>query len=612
MPARPQRIALLRCQPQRQRQCRQLQAQQQGQREGVQAHVPQYRHARPLPEPRTLTLGFLAIGRRPRAGQHGAMSSPTVERLHQVLLWPLRLLRGGEARELRRPWEWLLRQPDNPWREVADEYTGDAEAFHERHYQEFLTFLPYVQRVLFGEGRSRHQPDDGLGDSGMKTLRRHDVASVELQTGPDAPLLRLAVEHIDLIFFYDIDLVLLNVELRGESLGLTQVQELLYRMGRAYPGGWDAAGEPLHSLHRCRFLAADGQLLAENDTHDAARFIQHVQAHRAPRIAAHWAWLLQPLHPDHGDPGERPGELRYRQVEYHRMPVMAWLALDDPTKLTRADFVRLGLMTGAGSDLPYGDVYLKDFEAEHCWDRFWTPHGASPHTRYLCCGHALVVLGRADSEFFACRRRGVLAQFRHAQFLLFVLTHFQKAALLVFADRLVEALRKLNVNDADKVRAFKREIRSAFEGFLRFTHRYWFHEVSEQSQSKALYRLLQHHLDVEPLYAEVKTRIADMAQYLETDNVRRQANTVVRLTVVTIFGLVGTITTGFLGMNLLAESEAPLWQRLLWFTATLSGALAITAYTIIKSKKLSDFLDTLSDERLTLREKLASLSALWR
>ena len=93
---------------------------------------------------------------------------------------------------------------------------------------------------------------------------------------------------------------------------------------------------------------------------------------------------------------------------------------------------------------------------------------------------------------------------------------------------------------------------------------------------------------------------------------RRQANTVVRLTVVTIFGLVGTITTGFLGMNLLAEGDAPLWQRLLWFTATLSGALAITAYTIIKSKKLSDFLDTLSDERLTLREKLASLSALWR
>ena len=38
------------------------------------------------------------------------------------------------------------------------------------------------------------------------------------------------------------------------------------------------------------------------------------------------------------------------------------------------------------------------------------------------------------------------------------------------------------------------------------------------------------------------------------DSLRRQANTVVRLTVVTILGLIGTITTGFLGMNLLAEA----------------------------------------------------------
>lgn len=543
------------------------------------------------------------------ARQHAGMEPVHVERLHQVLLWPLRLLRSEEVRALRRPWEWLALQPDSPWREVADEYTGDAEAFHERHYQEFLTFLPYVQRVLFGEGRSAHQCADGLGDSGMKTFRRNDVAAVEMQTQPNAPVRRLEVEHIDLIFFYDIDVVLLNVELQGQDLRLDEVQEILYRSGRAYPGGWDASGEPLHALHRCRFLDNAGRVLAESDTRDPEPFIRHVQAHRAPRVAAHWAWLLQPLQPDHG---EHPAALRYRQVEYHRMPVMAWLAVDDPTRLTRADFVRLGLVAGAGTDLPYGEAYLRHFEAEHCWDRFWTPHGAAPHTRYLSCGHALVVLGRADAPYFTCRQRGVLAQFRHAQFLLFVLTHFQKAALLVFADRLVEALRNLNVSDTEKVRVFKREIRAAFEGFLRFTHRYWFHEVSEQSQSKALYRLLQQHLDVEPLYAEVKTRIADMAQYLETDNVRRQANTVVRLTVVTIFGLVGTITTGFLGMNLLAEAEAPLWQRAAVFALTLGGALWVTAYTIAKSKKLSDFLDALSDERLGWRHKALALWRVWQ
>jgi len=538
------------------------------------------------------------------------MTAARVECLHQVLLWPLRLLRSGAAVHSRRPWEWLQAQADSPWRELLDEYTGDPEKFHERHYQEFLTFLPYVQRVLFGEGRSPHQADDCLGESGMKTFRRHDVAAFEVVTQPGRAPLRLQVVHIDLIFFYDIDTVLLNVELRGENLALPEVQELLYRLGRAYPAGWDGQGLPLHCLAESRFLAADGRVLVESDTREREPFIQHVQARRAPRIAAHWAWLLRPLVPDHG---EAAGPLRYRQVEYYRMPVMAYLALDDPLKLSRADFVRLGLVCGAGDgQLPYGEAHLQEFEARHCWDRFWCAQGAAPHTRYISCGHALVVLGSARHEFFTHRERGVLAQFRHQHFLLFLLVHFQKAALLMYSDRLVDALRRLNVGDPENVRIFKREIRSCFEGFLRFTHRYWFLDVSEQVQARTLHRMLLQHLDVQPLYAEVKRRIEDMAQYLETDNVRRQASTVVRLTVVTIFGLVGTITTGFLGMNLLAEAEAPLWQRLLVFGGTLVATLWLTAYTIIKSKRLSDFLDALSDERLGLLDKARAFGGVWR
>jgi hypothetical protein len=543
------------------------------------------------------------------------MSEPVrVERLHQSLLWPLRLLRSGAAQRLRRPWEALQALPGHPWREQADEYTGQADAFHERHYQEFLTFLPYVQRVLFGEGRRPGQAADSLGESGMKTFRRTDVAAVRVQTHAEAAPITLQVVHIDLVFFYDIDCALLNVELTGTGLALPQVQELLYRLGRAYPAGWDDQGHPLHSLWDCAWLDAEGRELARSDARERERFIQHVQQRRAPRVAAHWAYLLQPLVPDMDDDSAAP--LRYRQIEYYRMPVMAFLAVDDPTRLSRADFVRLGLVTGAAApgsqDLPYGEAHLADFEQRYCWDRFWCAQGAAPHTRYLCCGHALVVVGRADATFFGCRDRGVLAQFRHQHFLLFLLVHFQKAALLLYSDRLVEALRRLNIADPDNVRAFKREIRSAFEGFLRFTHRYWFHEVSEQAQARALYGLLHQHLQVQALYGEVKTRIGDMAQYLETDSIRRQANTVVRLTVVTIFGLVGTITTGFLGMNLLSESEAPMAHRLAVFGLTLLVTCAITVVTIVKSKRLSDFLDALSDERLSSLDKLKSLAAVWR
>ena len=173
-------------------------------------------------------------------------------------------------------------------------------------------------------------------------------------------------------------------------------------------------------------------------------------------------------------------------------------------------------------------------------------------------------------------------------------------------------MKNLDVGDADSVRKFKRSIRASFEGFLRFTHRYWFHEVSEQAQVRALSHLCTTHLGLDPLYAEVKERVADMNSYLDADSLRRQANTVVRLTVVTILGLIGTVTTGFLGMNLLAEAEAPWGRKLLIFVVTFVLTSVLTFYTMGKSKGLSDFLDALSNERLTVWMKLKALATVWR
>jgi hypothetical protein len=425
----------------------------------------------------------------------------------------------------------------------------------------------------------------------------------------DAPV-RLDVVHVDLYFFYDVDVVILNVEVSAEGLNLGQAQELLYRFGRAYPAGWDAEGRALHSLDSLQWLAVDGRVLAQSDTRERDAFLAHVSEHRAPRVAGHWAFVLEPLVADHSGHG---GALRYRQIEYYRMPMMAYLALDEPRDLTRADFIRLALVTGAAERdaLPYGEQHLADFEQRYCYDRFWADAGAAPNTRYLCNGHALVVIGDAQSEFYGCRDRGVLAQFRHQHFLLFLIAHFQKAALLMFSDRLVEALKRLDVSRPESVKRFKRLIRESFESFLRFTHRYWFHEVSEQAQVRALFQLCATHLGLDPLYREVKERIADMNGYLDADSLRRQANTVVRLTVVTIFGLIGTVTTGFLGMNLLAEADAPLWKKLWIFAVVFVVTSVLTVYTMSKSKRLSDFLDALSEERLSAWAKLKALVAVW-
>ncbi len=553
-------------------------------------------------------------------------AAPTVRHFRQVLLWPLRLMPVPGAAQ-RRPWQVLRDLGEaSPWREVVDEYTGGAGDFHERHYNEFVTFLPYVQRFLYGEGRTPQGVAAGRDEGPpMRVFRRHDIAKVRAVTRPGEAALTLDIVHVDLYFFFDVDVVLLNMEVSADNLSLAQAQELLYRFGRAYPAGWDDQGLALHCLHSVEWLAADGTVLAQSDAQQRDAFLSHVGARRSPRIAAHWAYVLQPLISDHSD---APGVLRYRQIEYYRMPLMGYLSLDEPRSLTRSDFIRLGLVTGADrsetlgaadaasvmnnlQNLPYAEQHLADFERRYCYDRFWADAGAAPNTRYLCSGHSLVVVGDARSSFYGCRDRGVLAQFRHQHFLLFMIAHFQKASLLMFSDRLVEALKGLDVGDAASIRRFKRAIRHSFEGFLRFTHRYWFHEVSEQVQVRALFHLCSNHLGLDPLYSEVKERMADMSSYLDADSLRRQANTVVRLTVVTILGLIGTVTTGFLGMNLLAEADAPVGRKLAWFVVVFFATIALTFYTMAKSKPLSDFLDAVSDERLSVWAKLKTLAAVW-
>ena len=530
-----------------------------------------------------------------------------VRHFRQALLWPLQLVSMRSQDPHARHWELL--SEDSPWREVIDEYTGDPENFGERHYNEFVSFLPYVQRFLYGEGRSQ-RGGAGIG-SPMRVFRRHDMVAVRMVTSPGVAPITLRIKHIDLYFFYDLDVALLNVEVFADGLRLVQAEEVMYRFGRAYPAGWTPDGQALHCLHQLEWLGAEGRVLAASDAQQRELFLSHVAQHRAPRTATHWAFVLAPLVNEHS---EREGDLRFRQIEYHRMPMMAYLAVDAPRTLDRTDFIRLGLVTGASqhdATLPFADSYLADFERRFCYDRFWADAGAAPNTRYLCNGHSLVVIGDATSEYYRCAERGVLAQFRHQHFLLFLIAHSQKSALLIFSDGLSRAMRDLDVSDPASVRRFKRSIRLTFEGFLRFTHRYWFHAISDQAHVHALFRLCSSHLGLDPLYAEVKDRVADMSSYLDADSLRRQANTVVRLTVVTMFGLIGTVTTGFLGMNLIAAADEPLPLRVLGFGIVAVLTAALTFYTIVKSRRLSDFLDALSDERLSMWTKMKAFASVW-
>ena len=528
----------------------------------------------------------------------------TVRHFRSIVLWPLQLMPVRPGEQVQRHWESLdACSGDSTWQPITDEFGGDPASFHERHYKEFVTFLPYVQRILYGAAAGQEAATTRKSRS-LHVYRRDDLQRVRVTLRHGEQPRTLMVDRVLLCFFLDADIAVMAFEMHTDDLPLRAVQDILLRFGRAYPGFWDSCGDGGNCPQQVEWLGADGTVLARSDFGAREHYLAFAAQHRTPRIAAHWEFLLRPLALE--CPGETAG-LRYRQLEFHRMPQMAYLGLDDPAQLTRADFVRLGLAVGPGEpdELPYSEAALADFEKEYCDDRFWGRPGARvpADTRILTTRVVMAFVGCSRDKFYSGRETGLLSQFRRQYFLMFLMAHFQNAALVSMADELAVAMDHLTVGDTESVRRFKRTIRQMVEVFLRFTHRYAFTDMSNQMIAHDVFIRLRRVLGNESLYQQVRREVMDMGAYLDSDSARRQANTVLRLTVVTVFGLVGTVATGFLGMNLLDEGDSSLARRTLILAATSLGALLLTAFGIVRSKQLADFLDALSDERVHWRAK---------
>jgi hypothetical protein len=97
-----------------------------------------------------------------------ARTDPNVAHFRQILLWPVELMPLRSHEQIQKHWDVLERtSATHPWREVEDEFTPDADLFQERHYSEFVTFLPYVQRFLYGEDRAQ----GARGESPIRVYR---------------------------------------------------------------------------------------------------------------------------------------------------------------------------------------------------------------------------------------------------------------------------------------------------------------------------------------------------------------------------------------------------------------------------------------------------------
>ncbi|MBL8520116.1 MAG: hypothetical protein JNK75_05525 [Betaproteobacteria bacterium] len=526
-----------------------------------------------------------------------------VREFNHTLLWPvtLRPLRREAGRHATY-WDTLKKNP-GPWESVEDLLLIEDQSCL-AGYQEFVYFLPYVQRFLYGVG------DEGRGaQSSLHVFQRRDIKEVRIQVERDGGTLVLAVKRARLYFFYDVDIAIATLEVHGRDIALQDAVEIMDRFGRPYAPAWEDSGRGAHCLYRVEFWgdakSEDGepQLLSAADYGDREKYLELVKASRQTTLSLHWEFFLSPM-----VPGYLPGgTLKYHQIENKRIPIMTYLAFDNPLELTRGDMIRIGSAAkwGPSDTLPYAKGFLANFEADHCYDRYWDPETDDMQTRFMFVG---VAFSGVSSHQEAAAR---LTQFRHQFFQIALIANFHKAALLSLSDRFSRAVERLNVRDFESVKAFKKHVRETLEVFLRFNHRYWFHELSNQVQASDFFQRLSHQMGSDQLYTEVREEAHDINEYLDTDRARKQADNAMRLTVVSSCGMVGTIVTGFLGMNLYSHDALPTIEKLLIFVAVFVPTVALAIYTVIISRRLANFMEALSSEGLTWGEKFATFRQIW-
>jgi hypothetical protein len=296
-----------------------------------------------------------------------------VREFRHMLLWPLQLRRLGPACRQKTHWDALAAQP-GPWRKVHDNLLVDDETCASG-YREFVYFLPYVQRFLYGFGEA-----ESTAPASLHMFKRDDITAVHIRLREDSAPLEFAVERMRLIFFYDVDIAILAFEIVGRDIALADAIETMDRFGRPYPPSWETPTQAAHCTWQVEFLDRNGRLLTASDYGDRDKYLSLVREIKQTPLSLHWENLLKPMVPAYLG----GGMVQYYQIENKRIPTMSFLAFDEPRRLSRGDIARIAFAAkwGPSDTLPYSGKFLRDFEEKYCYDRFWDGDDAASGTSW--------------------------------------------------------------------------------------------------------------------------------------------------------------------------------------------------------------------------------------
>jgi len=88
-----------------------------------------------------------------------------------------------------------------------------------------------------------------------------------------------------------------------------------------------------------------------------------------------------------------------------------------------------------------------------------------------------------------------------------------------------------------------------------------------------------------------------MSDYLDSDSEREQSETVIRLTVVTVIGLIFSVVTGFFGMNFFSMAEESVWIKSFYFIFATVATIGMLLVSAARSRDLAEILDKLSGDQ---------------
>lgn len=489
------------------------------------------------------------------------MTTARIHRLRQTLFLPFEVTEPQRA-DNTSPLDWLaklaalIEKDGSPWKRESETDASPDLKTRQDLYSEFVYFHPYVRRFLYSRDPSP-----------IHVFSRKDVGGlrVEIPKGHDhdAIALDLGVDRIRL-FAFDTGIAVLAVETchvfdsTPESLYvLLDLQNIIRRIYPPYwfqeDSKWQAGQCPARAVWKSK---STGEIIAESES-DFAEMEKHlnaVESQKLPPLCNHWSWLLRPF-AFNGDTAAICG----KQLLDERMPLMAWVTVENPDALTEGDFDRLTFVDerGPSTKRPYADGFLRgsfpDADMRRFfYDRFWgasTVDGQQPLTsRYLCSGYSFIVIGSTGDWFF---NNVIVDHFRNHYLKIGLILQFQHASLLAISERMSEAVQSDPSGTQKDRKEFRRMIQRAHSDLIRFTHRYWFDEVSNQLQAKELYSWWRGLMGTEKLYQQVSAEVSESDTLLHMQSTDRQAALSKGLNILAAYGLAISIAVSFLGINVL-------------------------------------------------------------